>query len=213
MKRASCVLIMMLSAIVARAQIEAKVAVVEITELTQEKSFEIMTLEAFQSLQEEMAARNQLLPKVLELTIKAWNIEHADAGAFPRLAASKGEVKMLGTFSDKAKAEEELKNQQSREEQQRKVRLSSLEKQLEQLKERLENLRGLKSPTTQQQTQMRNMAASVKVLEEQLARKKAREGEKDANLVAARDLFRSKLGEVLMEAGRPVPKKPEGKEP
>jgi hypothetical protein len=198
MKRACCLLIVFLSAITSRAQTQnvEKVYLVEVTELTQEKTNEIVTVEAYQSLLAEMTVKNQLLPKAVELATKEWKEKHSDLGPFPQQTALTGAVKSLGMFNDKAKATQALKDLLGREEKDRKKKLSSAEKQLEMLQTQL---KAYNSNAAQNQTQIYNLQTQIKSVEAEIARKKKKDEDKNANLTAAREIFNSKLKQLLAE--------------
>jgi hypothetical protein len=197
MKRTCCAWIVFLSVMTARAQTNEKFHLVEVTELTQTTTVQVVTAEMYQSLQADMAVKNQLLPKALELTAKEWSEQHADSGPFPRQVAAKGQIKSLGVFADKAKAEQELKDRQAREDQPEKKKLSGIERQLVQLKDQLQKLRALSSPTAEQQKQINSLQGNIKMFEDQMARKKKRDDDKDAALILARTLFNNTLEDLL----------------
>ena len=196
MKRTVWMLIVLMSAIAASAQTTQKVYLVEVTQPTQEKTQQVVTVEMYQGLQAEMAATNHVLPKAIELAEKEWKDKHADAGPFPRQAASPGQVKSLGMFSDTEKAEQALQDLQSREGQQTN-KLSSAEKQVAQYQKQLNNLTSLSNRTVAQQTQINSLQNNIKMLDDQIARQKKKEDERNANLAAARDLVRSNLKQLL----------------
>jgi len=193
-------LIVFLSVMTARAQTEEKIHLVEVTELTQETTFQIMTVEAFQLSQADMTLKNQLLPKAIDVAIKEWAREHPNSGPFPKSAVGKGQIKSLGVFTDKAKAEQELKERQTREEEQASKKLSGIERQLAQLRDQLQKLKALNNPTDDQQKQINSLQGNIKMLEEQVARKKKREDEKNAHQILARELFQTVLTDLLAEA-------------
>ena len=199
MKKACWILIMFMSAIVVRAQTADKVYLVEVTEPTHEKTDHIVTMEGYQTLQAAMTATNRLLSKAIDLATKEWKEKHADLGPFPRQAASDGQVKSLGMFTDRAKAEQALQDIQAHEPQQQTNKVSGAEKILEQNQKQLDNLNGTSNPSTAQQTQIQTLKTTIKTLSDQIARQKKREKERESNLAIASDLVKGKLQQLLAE--------------
>ena len=196
MKKAWCLLIVFLSTIAAHAQTNEKVYLVEVTELTQGKSNLIVSVEAYQSLQTEMTAKNKLLSKALELATKEWKENHPGSESLPTQTASQGKVKSINWFSDRAKAEHALNDLQSREEKEQKKKPSGAEKQIELLKKQLSDLNSASYSDTKQ-TRISSLESQIKMLEDEVARKKKKDAETAANLAAAREIFMSKLQELL----------------
>jgi hypothetical protein len=214
MKTACVVLTAFLSVMTAHAQTNEKLRhveattrtptnerlhLVEVTALTQETSLQIVTEEELQALLADMTDRNRLLPKAMDLASKEWADEHTESGPFPRQTAAKGQVESLGVFTDKKRAEQALKARQAREEEQEKKKLSGIERQLALLRDQLQKLRALAAPTVEQQNQIAGLQDNIKIFEEQVARKKKKEDERNANLIQARELFRIVLNRLLTE--------------
>jgi hypothetical protein len=193
MKRTWCLLIVFLSAIAAHAESNEKAYLVEVTEVTQEKSNLIVTVEAYQSLETEMAAKNKWLQKAVELTTKEWKETHSASVPYPQQTALPGVVKSLGVFGDKAKAEQALTDLQSNAPKEQKKKLSGVEKQLEALQSQLNGMK----LTSDNQTQVAGLQMRIKLLEDEVAKKKKKDAEMAANLIIARNIFMSKLQQLL----------------
>ena len=199
MKKACWILIVFMLAIVARAQTSEKYYLIEVVQPTQEKTHYVVTMERYQALQAAMTATNKLLTKAMELAAKDWKEKHPDLGPFPGKAASLGRVESLSMYSDKAKADQALDDLQTRESQVQPERATGAEKQLVQYQKQLNDLNGASNRSTAQQTQILSLETNIKMLNDQIARQKKKEKDKESNLAIVRELIKGRLQQLLAE--------------
>jgi hypothetical protein len=199
MKRACLILIVLMSAIVSRAQTTEKYYLIEVVQPTQEKTHRVVTMERYQALRASMTATNKLLTKAMDLASKDWKEKHSDLGPFPSKAASPGRVESLSMYNDKAKADQALDDLQTRESEVQPERATGAEKQLAQYQKQLNDLNAAANRSTAQQTQILSLENNIKMLNDQIARQKKKEKDKESNLTIARELINGRLQKLLAE--------------
>jgi hypothetical protein len=179
----------------------SEVYVVQVTDQEQKTTFHALSLQDYQARRDEMAARNRNLPKALDQAKAEWKAQNAPASkAFPPGVAMAGVVKSVAMFSSREKAEAKA-GELTRVEEARTShgdKSSGLEKQIEQLKTQIKNLRGNNVLNNQQRdTALRSSEVLLDMLEAKLAKRQADEAAMAADLTAARALYAAKLEALL----------------
>jgi hypothetical protein len=181
------------------------VYVIESVDSTGVKTYAAMPLEKYQEMKASAALRNRCMPGALEAAKKEWNATYKGISkAFPRDVAIVESVTSLGLFTSEEAAREKLSEINARREQRRVLeadKLSSAEKQIKMVKDRIDYLRAAPSYSITGRTiKIRANRLVLKMLEHDMAEDKKRQTREEAARREARAIFERKLTALLSEA-------------
>jgi len=172
--------------------------VVSVTDIDKETSIVVVSQEEYAALQSGVQATNRLLSKAVTLAKKSWESDKATKRkSFLSSVVSEAKIKPLGTF--KTKADADAKAELLEKSQAGKTGKSDyLEKKLEILKESLKNP-PVETPQVSRAVWTRNVQEEIRVTEDSIAKRKAKQGAREELEETIRKLIADKLAELLAQ--------------
>lgn len=200
MKHAGCLIMGILLASPALVAGADQYSAVESVDIVKETTFQVLTQAEYKNLQDEILLKNSLLSKAMHMAQEDWKTgTNTSNVAFPSGIAVPAKMKLLGIYTDKARAEAEMADQQAKMPKEDTPRTSSLQKRIDLLKEALKTPPA-DTPAVSQQTWINNTKAEIKMLETILEKREARDLQREKVEEMARQLVLARMTELVAAA-------------
>ncbi len=205
MKRLTSLIIAVMLPVIAWAGIDDWVSVVRVTDNFKQSTYQVMTNQEYTQLTKDIWHRNRHLTKAIRLAGAEWKTADGTKDkVYPVNITCKSEAKRLKTFPDAEKAKEHVSFLEA--EDAKKDEVGKPKSYLGQKKEALEDEieRAITLPMTGARKKfIEDRKKEIRVLEEELAERRAKERELEAIKNQAQSLIAAHLDKLVQESAAP----------